>query len=297
MSILAIVSVKDEVELIRESLLHLIRIGVDEIVVCDKGSTDGTREVLASCSEIACVVEVPDAETHDEWAVRCLAIIERSRVDWVTFLDADEFVVTPTGRLADCAAFATADIIVMDRYNVPATLRGACVPDDLAPERYTDLLVVADPHRDFWRSLDEEPEASWMCSRVAPRVLARPCCIGRIGYGAHNVFPPAAVEPHRVCAHDAFVAHVPTTTWERFSRKVENIRAFLLLHGESFGPGRALHWRRWVAQADIGLLRTEFDRLLFSDDTIVELRARRVIRSAADLFDAASTLDVRSRPA
>ncbi len=46
MRIAANLGVKDEVELIERSVAHLRAIGVDLIIACDLGSTDGTLEIL-----------------------------------------------------------------------------------------------------------------------------------------------------------------------------------------------------------------------------------------------------------
>jgi len=45
-TIAAFLGVKDEVELIERSILHLRAIGVDKIIVCDMVSTDSTLEIL-----------------------------------------------------------------------------------------------------------------------------------------------------------------------------------------------------------------------------------------------------------
>jgi glycosyltransferase involved in cell wall biosynthesis len=44
--IAAFLGVKNEVEIIEQSIAHLRSIGVDHIMVCDMSSTDGTAEIL-----------------------------------------------------------------------------------------------------------------------------------------------------------------------------------------------------------------------------------------------------------
>ena len=287
MRIAAVVSVKDEIELIDRCLAHLRTIGVDAIVACDKGSRDGTRERLDQYRADAdfTIIDVSDHESHETWAAENLALLKHIGADWVTFLDADEFIVAASGRLADCKALATSDVVTFDRFNVPLAPTGPLLPDELVPDRYDELLVVAEPISDYWDHAEREPETSWMLAKVAARVVARPRCIGTIAYGGHNVFPLEGSAPiRRAHADDAFVAHAPTTTWQRFERKVENIREWLTVQDESFGPSRARHWRRWAAQAAEGSLQEEFDRLIFDTQTIADLRERSVIRSARDLL-------------
>lgn len=50
MRIAANLGVKDEVELIERSVAHLRAIGVDLIIACDLGSTDGTLEISREAS-------------------------------------------------------------------------------------------------------------------------------------------------------------------------------------------------------------------------------------------------------
>jgi hypothetical protein len=84
------------------------------------------------------------------------------------------------------------------------------------------------------------------------------------------------------------IAHLPLTTLPRFARKVDNIRRFFAAHDaarDSFSvQGTTPHWRRWLAMADNGLLGREFERSVFTPSTIAELRAKGVIRSAAEIF-------------
>ena len=50
------------------------------------------------------------------------------------------------------------------------------------------------------------------------------------------------------------------------------------------GEDRGWHWRRWLALAEQGRFDEEFDRNVFSEETISTLRANGVIRSVAEVF-------------
>ena len=67
MSIAAVLGVKDEVELVAASIAHLRRIGVEQIIVSDYGSTDGTLDVLEAQCRVGdvSVMHVDAAATTD----------------------------------------------------------------------------------------------------------------------------------------------------------------------------------------------------------------------------------------
>ena len=80
MKFAALLGVKDEVELIGACVAQLRNIGVDQIIVSDYGSTDGTLDILADesrCGDL--VLESVDVSTiadFDSWSIRETALAE-----------------------------------------------------------------------------------------------------------------------------------------------------------------------------------------------------------------------------
>lgn len=284
MKIVVSLGVKDEVDLIARSLEHLFAIGVDFVVVCDIESSDGTGDVLEhyrSQGKIWYFQLGPDAD-HEEWQRANLELLAQTDADWIIFLDADEFPIPATGQLRDSAAFGRADVVALDRFNVPLSTAGPTLPARLTPERYDELMLVVDPVADYWQQVEVAPSLPWLLSPVLPRVAARPDCIAEIGLGVHDVVPPADRPVRRERARDLLVAHVPFTTSRRFARKVANIRTTLGLHPTVFPEGSALHWKRWATLSDAESVREEFERMIFDPQTLAELRKRGMIRSASE---------------
>ncbi len=82
--------VKDEVDVLGkciESVKEKLAGVVDEIVVADTGSTDGTRELAV---ELGCVV--CDFEWCDDFAKARNFSVEHAKNDWILILDADEYI-------------------------------------------------------------------------------------------------------------------------------------------------------------------------------------------------------------
>jgi hypothetical protein len=147
--IAAFLGVKDEVELFDQSIAHLRAIGVDYIMACDMSSTDGTAEILEKYrSDDFSILTLTDAALSDEaapddtWFSQNLKRYTNATADWVIFLDADEFWLPASGSLKDCEAFSVADVLTVERFNVPLGPNGPLMPQDLGPKNYGDILLV-----------------------------------------------------------------------------------------------------------------------------------------------------------
>lgn len=96
--IVAVSSVKDEVEIVRQTVTHLLGSGVDEVIVSDGGSTDGTRDVLRGL----CTVVSQDGPFDQGKEVTRLAFLAQAEgADWVIPFDADEFWCAPKDTTID----------------------------------------------------------------------------------------------------------------------------------------------------------------------------------------------------
>jgi glycosyltransferase involved in cell wall biosynthesis len=98
MSTCAVMVVRDEADMIEVTVRHLLE-QVDELIVCDHRSTDGTREILAGLPVIVRDDHSPyeQAERTTELALEAL---ERGHT-WVLPCDADEIWYHPELRIGD----------------------------------------------------------------------------------------------------------------------------------------------------------------------------------------------------
>jgi glycosyl transferase family 2 len=299
MKIVVSLGVKDEVDLIASTLEHLFAIGVDFVVVCDLESSDGTTDVLERYRSRGKIwhFQLGQHASHEEWERANLELLAQTDADWIVFLDADEFPVPATGQLRDSAAFARADVVTLDRFNVPLGSARPTLPERLTREHYDELMLVVHPVAEFWERLKTAPNLPWLLGPILPRVAARPDCIAGITLGAHDVVPPAGRPVRRERARDLVVAHVPFTTGHRFARKVANIRESLGVHSTTFPEGSAPHWRRWAALPNPETVQEEFERMLFDPRTMAALRNLGVIRSASEHFSRQGNVRPDAAPA
>jgi capsular polysaccharide biosynthesis protein/glycosyltransferase involved in cell wall biosynthesis len=294
--IAAFLGVMDEIELIERTIDHLYSIGVDLVVACDMGSTDGTLEVLRSRAPTSNfrLLQPKDhgQELVDAWPQTRLELLEQG-FDWTLFIDADEYVIPASGSLRDCAALTQADVLYIQSFNVPLGPNGPLMPARFIPDRYEELLLIIKSgvdFRGFRKYLEENPEVAWITGVPEPKMLARSESACALIEGMHNIPAPFLEPLRRRTAADLIIAHVPFTTTARFARKVDNARRALAADDES---GRAQgdvawHWRRWLRLADEGRLDEEFNRSVFTAETIAELRRDGIVRSAAEWFSSVS---------
>jgi len=285
----AIVGVKDEVELIERSIAHLHGIGVELVIACDFGSTDGTRQVLSElASENLLVVHRSDSGPDPGSAVRQMESdvaelvreLERRGFDWTLFLDADEFWLPRTGRIEDCAGVATADVIKVPRFNIPL---GSIIPPSFDRDHHGEISLIVQPieSRDLF---DDDPEAIWQRNVPLPKLMARPQVTRGVSAGMHTIdcFDEASIR--RLAAHDLLIAHLPFSTRRRFDRKIRNILRFFSGKAGDLEGTMAWHWRRWASLAQAGQIGDEFDRNCFSPEVLDALRSRGMVKTAADVL-------------
>ena len=91
MKISACYIAKNEERNIARSLQSLVD-AVDEIIVVDTGSTDGTREIAEALG-----ARVLDFSWQDDFSAPRNFAVEAASGDWIVFLDADEWFVEPQG--------------------------------------------------------------------------------------------------------------------------------------------------------------------------------------------------------
>lgn len=283
------VGVKDEVELVAPVIEHHRMIGFDLLVFCDANSTDGTLDILESyrADDDIRVMQIKDPDHPDYFFPDALELMRRAGIDWVVSLDADEFCIPQSGDIKECIR-EELDLLYIERFNVPLGPAGPRMPDLLVPESYDELLLLAEAIPDFHTYLRRHPETPWIRGMDAPKAMARPARVRTVGEGGHDIIAGDREPLRWARPADLLIAHLPLTTLERFSRKVDNIRRFLAAHdakGSNFAiPGTTPHWRRWIELAAAGLLGEEFAHSVFDDETIARLRQQKVIRSAAEIF-------------
>jgi Glycosyl transferase family 2 len=288
LKIAANLGVCDEVELISPCIQHLRAIGVDLIVVTDVASTDGTREILREFARDPDIRLIEISDEEDPWGFPERMYewtISEFSVDRVLFIDADEFWLPRTGRLKETVTLSTADVLKVNRFNVPLVEGELKCPAILLPEVYNDIHFVTAPVA--WTEIGVRPEITHSMTRVLPKVIMNPRRVAGFTIGSHGIRKNPDLEPIESAPDDLVIAHLPFSTLPRFQRKTDNIRKSLSRYGHRLVGGQARHWRRWLQLADEGKAEEEFRQQWLSRQQFEHLCSTGIVQSALQWFNAA----------
>lgn len=228
MTVAAVLLVKDELDIVEFTLRHLAG-QVDEIIVSDNGSTDGTRELLDELYRHGVVAEVLDDPVAGYWQsvkVSALADLARERGhDWVLPVDADEMWVTePNERPIREHLLSLSPDVQACKARLFHYLPTAQDPSE---------TVAPSPFRRIGWRLAEASSLPKMAARLVSGLV--------IEAGNHSVKIDGAWP--RLVAGGLRVNHYSWRSPEQYARKIRNgARAYAATDlPEDVGP----HWRMW----------------------------------------------------
>jgi glycosyltransferase involved in cell wall biosynthesis len=209
---------RDERDIIEGTVRHILE-QVDEVIVLDNGSTDGTREILADLP--ITLFDEPDPAYYQ--SVRMSALAERARerfAEWVVPFDADERWIADEGRVADVLADCGTYIAPAALFDHVAT--SSDDPSELDPVK-----------RLGWRRRE---------ALGLPKVAVRAIPGLTIHQGNHGAALPGVARP-RVAEGLLRVHHYPYRSHEQFIQKVRNGAAAYAATDLPEGVG--VHWRQY----------------------------------------------------
>lgn len=291
--IAAVIGVKDEVDLIAACVENLFSIGVDFVAIVDDNSVDGTKEVIKRITEEQpsriIALQPGDFGSYPNLDGPVFSeVITKFRPDWLLVCDADEFHLSKAGNLKALDELRFLDLIVIPRFNVAFS-----GPDDfrnLRLDRDTLMDLPLIQGTDFFSAQDLaafDTSDRWIMRRVAPKLLVRPQVAKRLLAGMHDIEQAGHGELKRGVAEDLLIVHLPFTSYDRFRRKIDNIRfAF-----ERFDVEGGWHWRRWLRIAEAGGIEAEFARQIISPEELNDLTATGKARSAREIFGLENSIE------
>lgn len=226
MRVTAIMMVRNESDIIEPILLHTLA-QVDDVIVADNNSDDGTRDILERVAADAPVTIVDDPEVGYLQAEKMTALAGRARdagADWVVPVDADEWWYCP--HAATVAEF----------------LRGLDRIDVVEATMYDHVATAADPGD--WSNPTTRIGWRRRAAGKLPKVACRTAPDLRIEQGNHG-----ATYSGRARWRDGLVIrHFPYRTPEQFVAKARQGAAALA--ATNLPESSGAHWRQYAALAE-----------------------------------------------
>lgn len=295
MFIAANVGVMDEVELILPCIQHLRNVGVDAIVVGDMRSTDGTRELLAEETKggDVFVVDLTADEDMLKFHQRVFDLtIETFSADRIIAQDADEFWIPKSGRLKDSFEPYAADELQVRRFNVPLVDGELKARLPIYPDQYREVCIISRPVPANRSLMDADPDLKHILTQVGSKAAISP--ISGMGFrmGGHKILAKDGSAPTTSVPDDVIIVHAQYSTWQRFERKVKNIRRSLRMFENQLSGTAAWQWKRWRDIADQGLIEQEYLRQSLTGTEFETLSSNGTIKTVDQYFDERESIRV-----
>jgi hypothetical protein len=199
--------VRDEADILRENIEFHLAHGVDELIIMDNLSVDGTRDIAREY-ERAGVAHVCSQPSDDYAQGRWVTDMARRAAaelaaDWVINSDADEFWWPATGSLKDVLAATQ-----------PSTIAVSAERTNFVPRPQT-----SEP---FWRRMDVRCAVSvnLLGQPIQPKVAHRAREDVVVAYGNHAVSVAGA--PITAVPGPVTIFHFPLRSRDQFTDKIVN---------------------------------------------------------------------------
>ena len=263
--------VRDEEDIVRENLDYHLDQGVDQVIVTDNGSEDGTVEILREYEArgvAKLIFEPTDDYSQWRWVTRMarMAATEEG-ADWVINCDADEFWWPRSGTLK-------------------STLDGLGDGVGTVVAHRTNFVPRPEDGRPFWErmTLRERESLNPLGKRLPPKIAHRAHAEVTVLQGNHKIEDVDLGE--RLDDDSIEILHFPMRTYAQFENKiVKGGRAYK--RNKELPKSRGRTWRELYATWETGGLRDHYDQNLADEggrpDLLEDTRLRDYLRELSGL--------------
>ncbi|MCY4046442.1 MAG: glycosyltransferase family 2 protein [Cellvibrionales bacterium] len=252
--------IKNEVDIIADNLKYHSQVGVDQFVIMDNGSTDGTRELIESLKEEyeLHIIDRPVADyQQSNWKTEMAKVAKKRGAHWVITNDADEFWVAKSGSLKK-ELTETGSIITCPRRNVLFSKEAF----DSEEKYYHQDYVVKYPINYPKGIQQKEPHLSIMLGNIHGKVMVNTKGLLRVKGGNHRAWHLWGWL-NQTTSSDVTVYHFPIRSKSHFLENVENRKQLLASGVTKMGD----HYKRWVKMLEKGEMEQELNRLVLSQSS------------------------------
>ena len=246
--------VRDEADIIQSNFDFHLRMGIQQFVVTDNGSVDGTRDILADLKrrlgKSIVIIDDPEPAHHQTARVNRMIKVakEEFRVGWIIACDADEFWYPASGNY---------ETEIDGRKNILDCYWHNFLPrPNMLWQQFTDV--------------GEMPGYHGRSKKVF--------CLSRGLIGMYSGNHESRSIPRIPANSDNIrVYHYPLRSYEQFERKV--VQGYRAQIKTTFQQGAAWHWQEYYEAWEKGQLPQVYQDLatrnsISQDTTMAELFAQ-----------------------
>jgi hypothetical protein len=251
--------VRDEQDVIADTIAYHLSRGVDHVIVTDNRSRDATRRIVDAYRRrgVATLIDEPDDDyAQNVWVTRMarLAATELG-ADWVINGDADEFWWPEHGDLK-------------------TTLASIAAESSALSVRRVNFLPLRSPGANPVRSMlyRDAVSANALGRTLPDKVLHRATGDVEVGPGNHRATSPSLGAAQKTDA--ILIFHYPYRSYDQFAQKIANGGASMLKN-TTFSPIAVGHWRTLYPMLRAGELRAWYDARPHADDDALQDRLAR----------------------
>lgn len=265
--------VKNEIDIVRETIEFHLKFGVNFIIATDNNSTDGTLDVLKefeSRGVLHLIQEPSNAYSQAKWVNRMgdIAYKEYS-ADLIFHCDADEFWMPKSGNLkTELMSNTLVDVLKVVTRNVILADKGGdeTFPEDakyIVKKVSKEQKVIAISNNRYLNKAHRK-----VLFKTQKRMLY-------VGMGNHRVVDPEHTTVQRISS-DIIIFHFPSRGKTQFYRKVveggEALKQTTDIHDTA-----GAHWRKWYESYENGQLNEEYASMVLNQDAADRLMALGMI--------------------
>ncbi len=285
MKVVGLYLVRNEADIIETNLRHHFAAVIDEAIVIDNGSTDGTIEIVAHLrtdlpvqlsSEVGPMYQA-------ERVTRMARLATLQGADWVLPIDADEFWVGAGAPFREVLEEAPSDARALFVEVVNFVQRRdvlVAAPACVASMTMRPPFAVG-PVDEVSRMVRAE-EIGWVEAAYTPKCILRARPDITVATGNHLTGIEGGVHTDR-----ATCLHAPMRALSTLTAKLDHGRR----HAEAGGPREAAwHLKRWWQMARERTLGREWEALSYEDGAILVAGRRHELVADDRLHDAVTAV-------
>jgi len=253
--------VRDEADIIESNVRFHYGNGVDQFVITDNGSTDGTVKVLERlATEIPIVLRHEQGWFQSKWVTDMARFASRElHADWIINADADEFFVCRKKSLKAILAKIPAQTGILE------IARHDFVPIEPGPAN-----VPVPAWMIYRRFIFCDPLQGG--STLIPKVIHRADEEVCVEEGNHAVQGPTL--QGYACCPQIEIFHYPVRSYPQFESKTRNVGSGFEMNKDS-NPEHGIHARHRYELLKSGLLHEDFLHTHFYD----QQRLKRALKT------------------